>query len=308
MNGIAIIGAGVSGLTCGVLLAERGERVRIFADEVGPQTTSAAAGAIWYPYDAEPLDKVIAWSLATFDQLVRLTRDSETGVRMIELRCYARAGEIEIPDWGTPLGARRLKSLPGNFASGFAIDVPLIDTSIYLEYLTRRFAQAGGTITSGVHLATLDEVPPEHGVAINCAGVGARELVRDSELEPHRGQVVLVAKSDLDHAIVCDDPPLMYVFPRSQDCVFGGTNEVSENRQPSAADRASIIEECSRVLKTPPPDVLGERVGLRPYRKSGVRLQRCTLNDGRIAIHNYGHGGSGFTLSWGCAAEVAQLI
>lgn len=308
MSRIAIIGAGVSGLTCGVLLAERGERVSILADEVGLQTTSAAAGAIWYPYDAEPIERVIAWSLATFDELVSLTSNAATGVSMIELRCFARAGEIEIPDWGGPLGARRLRSMCNNFTSGFAINVPLIDTSIYLEYLTRRFTEAGGTITSGIRFDELDEIPRENSVIINCAGVGARELVRDSEVEPHRGQVVLVAKSDLDHAIVCDDPPLMYIFPRSNDCVFGGTNEISDNREPSASDRASIIEECTRVLNTPPPEVVGERVGLRPFRKSGVRLERDSLGDGRAVIHNYGHGGSGFTLSWGCAAEVARLI
>jgi D-amino-acid oxidase len=38
-----------------------------------------------------------------------------------------------------------------------------------------------------------------------------------------------------------------------------------------------------------------------------VRLCAHRLRDGRSVIHNYGHGGSGFTLSWGCAQEVLQL-
>jgi D-amino-acid oxidase len=42
--------------------------------------------------------------------------------------------------------------------------------------------------------------------------------------------------------------------------------------------------------------------GLRPYRNE-VRVER----EGNI-IHNYGHGGSGFTLAWGCANEVLRLI
>jgi len=304
---IAIVGAGVSGLTCGVVFAERRQRVAILADEVGSATTSAAAGAIWFPYDVEPLDKVLAWSRRTFEQLHHLTSDLESGVAMIELRCFSRHGEIEMPNWAAPLGAGRLKTTPRGFSSGFALDVPLIDTSIYLDYLAERFTRAGGTMTSGKHFAHLEEVPREYDLIINCAGVGARELVRDNDVEAHRGQVVLVAKSDLDHAIVCDDPPLMYVFPRSRDCVFGGTNEISDNREPSPAETASIIEECSRVLGTSAPEIRGTRVGLRPYRKSGVRLEKGSLGDGRTVIHNYGHGGSGFTLAWGCAEEVAQL-
>ena len=47
------------------------------------------------------------------------------------------------------------------------------------------------------------------------------------------------------------------------------------------------------------------RVGLRPLRPANVRLERET---GTRIIHNYGHGGSGVTFSWGCAEEVAETI
>ena len=56
---VAIVGAGVSGLTCGIIFAEHGYRSAIFAQEIGQRTTSGAAGALWFPYDAEPVDKVI---------------------------------------------------------------------------------------------------------------------------------------------------------------------------------------------------------------------------------------------------------
>ena len=83
---IAIIGAGVSGLTCAVLFAERGYRTAIFAEEIGQRTTSGAAGALWFPYDAEPADKVIPWALETYKVLVDLSRDPRSGVSMIQLR------------------------------------------------------------------------------------------------------------------------------------------------------------------------------------------------------------------------------
>jgi D-amino-acid oxidase len=99
----------------------------------------------------------------------------------------------------------------------------------------------------------------------------------------------------------------MYAIPRSKDCVFGGTNHLSADRTVDPGATALIVGECSRVLDIDNPDVLAERVGLRPFRRSGVRVERAQLGDGRVAIHDYGHGGSGFTLSWGCAEAVARI-
>ena len=306
---VAIVGAGVSGLTCGGVFAERGFRTAIFAEQIGQQTTSGAAGALWFPYDAEPVAKVIPWALATYKVLVDLTKDPGSGVSMIELRQYCRTGEIQIPDWAAPfvISTEVEKSLTV-FSSGFALMVPLMDTTIYLDYLVNRFQQAGGSINESVHFEKLEDVDPKFDLLINCAGIGARELVRDLDLEPHRGQVAIVPKIDkMKCAIVCDDDPLMYAIPRTNDCVFGGTNEVSDNLEADPVATKAIVSECAQVLKMESPRVLRERVGLRPFRKSGVRLEAGKLSDSRTVIHNYGHGGSGFTLSWGCAENVFGL-
>jgi D-amino-acid oxidase len=319
---IAIIGAGVSGLTCGVVLAEHGYRTAIFAKETGQLTTSGAAAAVWFPYHVEPAERVIPLALRTFDVLADLACIPATGVSMIQLHQFSRTDEIEIPDWAIPLSAQRLLSVATgllpvrdraqeggySFKSGFSLRVPLTDTTIYLNYLAERFRKAGGEIKANVHFTELEDVDSRFELVINCAGMGARELVQDRDLEPHRGQVATVPRIEgLSCAIVCDDSPLMYAIPRTNDCVFGGTNEVGDNLAADPATTSQIVAECSRVLNIERPHVIAERVGLRPFRRSGVRLERDQLSDGRAVIHNYGHGGAGFTLSWGCAREVFEL-
>lgn len=314
---VAIIGAGVSGLTSGVCLAERGWRTEIFAAEAGQQTTSGAAGAIWFPYDCEPWAKVIAWALGTYAVLEALAAEPATGVSMIELRQFCRSGELAVPEWAVSLGASVLRPDEtagagrfgsGQFSGGFALRVPLTDTTIYLDYLRQRFQRAGGGVHCGPPFARLEEIDSAYHLVINCAGFGARDLVSDTDLEPHRGQVAIVPKIEgLGGAVVCDDAPLMYAIPRANDCLLGGTNEVSQDRRVDPETTAKIVAECSRVLGIDLPVVVRERVGIRPFRRSGVRLERSTLPDNRPVIHNYGHGGAGFTLSWGCAAEVVRL-
>ena len=294
---IAIIGAGVSGLTCGVVFAEHGYRTAIFAKDIGQQTTSSAAAAVWFPYHVEPAERVIPLALETYQVLLDLARFPESGVSIIESRQFLRTGEIEIPDWAIPLGAsvipsevengaageaatwtgrpeaertgsERIKSrcagikgfstgsfdssrVRGSaqddhcFASGFSLRVPLMDTTIYLDYLAARFRKAGGEIHANVRFEKLEDVDTTFDLVINCAGIGARELVRDADLEPHRGQVAIVPKIEgLSCAIVCDDAPLMYAIPRANDCVFGGTNDLSDNL---AADPATTSTNCRRM-------------------------------------------------------------
>src|SRR5438477_2079014 len=293
---VAIVGAGVSGLTCGVLFAERGCHIAIFAKETGQQTISGAAAALWFPYDAEPAKKVIAWALQTYNVLVDLSKDARSGVSMIELRQFSRTGEIQIPQWAIRLGARQINRdevLPA-FTSGFMMNVPLMDTTIYLDYLAKRFLAAGGEINGDVRFEKPEAVSPEFHLVINCSGIGAKTLVPDADLEPHRGQVAIVPKIDnLSCAIVCDDAPLMYAIPRTNDCVFGGTNEVSDNCEVDPTSTSRIVAECSGILKIDEPTVRAVRVGLRPFRKSGVRPEHGKLGDVRTVIQDSRHGAAG---------------
>ena len=70
--------------------------------------------------------------------------------------------------------------------------------------------------------------------------------------------------------------------------------------------------------RLPTPDFAGLQAslqlqsGIRPHRIGGVRLERDLefeqQTPGKFLIHNYGHGGAGITLSWGCASVVKDLV
>ncbi len=55
------------------------------------------------------------------------------------------------------------------------------------------------------------------------------------------------------------------------------------------------------------PNITKFLAGIRPYRETTYRLEKEKIKD-KLVIHNYGHGGAGITLSWGCAIEVKELI
>src|SRR5260221_370123 len=291
---VAVIGAGVSVLTTAVVLAERGVDVTLY-DAPGAHMASPAAAAIWFLYDLEgDIERAEAWALWTYDVLAGLASVAGSGVSMIECRVF---GMPEIPVWTKRCDSRVIDG-------GFAVTVPLMDTAIYLQYLRARFR---GAVREAAPFARLPEVPAEHDVIFNCSGFGARALVGDTRLHPHRGQVVLTeAQPTLAYAVVYEDE-LTYVIPRSHDCVLGGTNDVSDDIYPNDDQTRDIRRRCAPIVPESVP-TLGVKVGLRPFREGGIRLEADRTAGCRSVIHNYGHGGSGFTVSWGCAEAVAQLL
>jgi D-amino-acid oxidase len=308
-----ILGAGVSGLTCGVRLREAGLAARILTRELPEKTTSAVAAAIWYPFRVAPEHRVLPWARRTLEVYADLARDPATGVswaRMLELFDHP----VPDPPWlqAVPCFRRaRPDELPAGYRDGFAVEVPLIETPVFLPWLRRRFEELGGTVEQvpgGV--ASLDEVPGEPPLVVNTTGLGARGLVGDTALFPIRGQVVGVENPGLDRALADDEGPLAvaYTIPRSRDVVLGGTAEEGAwDLTPDPAVSEEILAKARRLEpRLAGARVLESRVGLRPGRPE-VRLELEDLGNGRAVVHNYGHGGAGFTLCWGCAEEVTGL-
>ncbi|MGW3503816.1 FAD-dependent oxidoreductase, partial [Streptomyces globisporus] len=81
---VIVVGGGVVGLTTAVTLAERGLRVRVWSRDPAGATTSAVAGALWWPYRIEPAERVGDWSLETLAVYEELAgAPEETGVRQV---------------------------------------------------------------------------------------------------------------------------------------------------------------------------------------------------------------------------------
>lgn len=292
MTSVVVVGAGVIGLTTARELAERGHDVRIVAAEPTHATTSAVTGAVWLPYRVFPQEKAVAWAAATRERL-----KSIPAVRQVELLSL---GSSE-PWWRAALppgDIRPAADLPPGYDDGLLVRVPLLENPGYLEWL------AEGLPVERRRLRSLDEVDAE--VVVNCSGVGARELGGDSTVAPVRGQVAY-AKPVPGARFVADEAgpnALAYVIPRRDVTVLGGTAEEGEwSREPEPDAIAAILERCAAIEpRVSDAEIVGTAAGLRPGRPE-VRLER----DGRV-IHNYGHGGGGFTLSWGCARDVAALV
>jgi D-amino-acid oxidase len=330
---ITVVGAGVIGLTSAVRLAEAGHQVDVLARELPLETTSATAGGLWLPFLAEPVRAVARWSRLTLEALLELAADPSgtgpiTGVAVREGYLlgarpgHARPGPTTEspqshggppaqtrPDWAEGLDSRLELAPIANptpaHSGGWHLRVPLVDMRLYLPYLVGRLQAADGTLTR-LPLTAL----PSKGVVVNATGLAARALAADPSVHPVRGQVVWLTNpglttwwSDTSHPT-----SLTYVIPHAQHVVVGGTSEDGDFSTTPDEQTANRIlaraRELVPALRT--ASVLQHRVGLRPARPT-VRLETVRGREGTV-VHCYGHGGSGVTLSWGCADDVLAAV
>jgi D-amino-acid oxidase len=308
-----VVGCGVSGLSSAIRLLERGLSVEIWTRELPSRTTSSVAGAIWYPYKVAPRERVAEWARATYAALVPLAALPDSGVTLCKgVELFPRGVPDEAAEFrAAARDARALhpEFLPPGFDRGFELSVPVVEMPIYLEWLIARVHALGGELV----VRALDSLAPALDAAplvVHCTGLGARELVGDRELRAIRGQLVRVERGAVERFTLDDYDPrgVTYVIPRSQDCILGGSaDDGREELIPSEATTTAILERCAALEpRLAQARVLSVSVGLRPAR-SAVRLERESPRPGSTLIHNYGHGGAGVTLSWGCAHEVAML-
>jgi D-amino-acid oxidase len=333
MTHVVILGAGIIGLSCAYELLSYPHhryRVTIVAEDYTPNTTSDGAGGIWFPYKAEPLNRVIELanrSKKRYFQQIERGEHTQCGLAKLDGYLYEHENspspnEEQAPWWKPCVEkADRLpqERLPTKVDAGwFVYDIPIISTPKYMKWLQSQIVQRGAKLIEG-KVSSIKEVCSKFRLknvkcVINCLGLGARQVVHDTKTFPIRGVVVRVIPSKehpIKHFYFDDDNPegIIYVIPRDDYVVLGGTADKDNwTLSPTVNEVQGILNRCVKLV----PSLIFATfhsvwTGLRPGRTE-LRLEHDPSFKEFVVIHNYGHGGSGWTTCWGCAEEVLKLI
>ncbi len=306
---IAIIGAGVIGLSTGIELLNKGYNVTIYARELAGITSDVAA-AIWMPFKIEPQEQAIKWALQSLPLFKKINLEAPQAGVQFKPHTNLCTTATEKPAW-----VEYLEPLPNPDyvldkykTHSYTIKTAVIDPIKYMPYLRQLYLAKGGIIQQK-EISDIHALVKNHNLVVNCTGLNARTLVNDITLYPIRGHVIRCEKiPGFDASIVREDDELTHIITRTEDCLLGGVVQKDNwNMQPDKNTRDAIIARAHEIYPFAKQfKIIQEMIGLRPGR-SPVRLELERIDDAHVIIHNYGHGGAGYTVSWGCAQEVARL-
>jgi D-amino-acid oxidase len=296
--------------------------------------------------DPQSLARCKAWSETSYGIFTRLAQVAGTGVFLRPVTFYFQRPVAEDRrQWDKMQelsrkvrGFRHDASLIRENGVNPSLDLrdayrhaaPMIDTDVYMTWLLDEARRTGCRIVERQLTGDLreqeQELLAEYGAdaIVHCSGLGAREL-SERCVYPVRGALVRVRNDGkampriteahcISHSPADDGPGFLFIVPRGDDMlVLGGLAEVDEwNLDVGLHNHDAIRKMYRRCLEFFPALANAEieatepvRVGLRPFRRGGVRLE---VEPGTRIVHDYGHGGSGVTLSWGCALEVAEHV
>jgi glycine/D-amino acid oxidase-like deaminating enzyme len=246
---VAVIGAGVMGLTTARLVQEAGFPVTIYAEALTPHTTSNIAGGQISPFGHFQDDSVTPEWRAQFAAAMdyswrrfQIMVGDDYGIRWLPTYQETRTGDQRPPDPYHP-GTRRLAATEHPFPVEHLVryDTMYVETGRFLRQLTRDVHAAGGRTEVRRFAAPADIAALPETLVFNCTGLGSRDLFWDKDLHAVRGQLaILLPQPEIRYALQAQAG---YMFPRADGILLGGTFEHNEwDSTPQPETITKIIE------------------------------------------------------------------
>ncbi|CAL4100170.1 unnamed protein product [Meganyctiphanes norvegica] len=325
MVNVTVIGGGVNGVGTALALLQKVPhcKLTLISDQLSPYTTGDGAAGFWGPHLSEgtPEEKILSWSSAGWELFKSWHNNKpEMGVSKVPGVTLSRDEELtlepwrHIPDDYTVLNQDQLRTYGPDYRYGYSYTSYVAEPSTFLPIMMQEIETLGGQIKQQ-RITCFEDLAQDSDLIINCSGIGARDLVPDPNVYPIRGQVMRVRAPWIRHYI-CDDSleNFCYILPNfsSNTVVLGGTAyEDDWNLEVDPKDKSKIWNNCLNAMpELKNCEFVRDWVGLRPGRRNGIRIEEdlITLGTRKVpVVHNYGHGGSGVTMFWGCSQEAAGL-
>jgi len=323
---------GMSVAHCLLTIPNKPYTVTVISEFFSPGTLSDRSVGLWGPYlpgcpeEGPDFQKVLRWGNETKERLWKMMQESPynewavyvSQVWMLSTEAVFPVTDCpyrEICDDLATVARTPSHPFPEGYNSALRYSTPQIVPARYLKHLTEQVSQLGGTFVrqtvTDIHQLQKSYHQPID-VIVNCLGLGARPVVKDEELLPIRGVLVKLPPIPkyLLRAYEClVEGKVTYAVFRPDCTLLGGTAHIGDwTKQNTEQEIKDILDRNIKML----PDLakypyVSDWSGHRPGR-SVVRLEKdVTLTDVPV-IHNYGHGGAGWSLHWGCATDVLELI
>ncbi|XP_071510956.1 D-aspartate oxidase-like [Diadema antillarum] len=323
---VAVVGAGIIGVATAVNIQTLcpDADVTILAEKFSPDTTSDGAAGCLQPYlvVGTPDEDVMRWFSSTFKHLRKIVLSTNAGKSGVHFTSGYNIYKHNVPEpkWKDDVidfrivPEKELQLLFPSFKYGWFYTTLMCESHRYIPFLTERFQKNGGILMQR-RISSFAELSGQYDVVVNCTGLWSRFLANDESVRPVRGQVIRLSKQYTNDFVghSSKSEGAFYYIPRQDDVTLGGTAQVDRwDTEVDPKDSKEIWERAVGILPSlKEAKILKEWVGLRPQRNKGIRVEAETMSFGTEkvkVVHNYGHGGAGITLHWGCAEDAAKLV